>query len=284
MLSAGYGAKAPGIDGGTVNFAASAPPITVTGPNAPVTINYNPVSYTAPTDYATNFVLTDSTLTQHMLVYATGGDKTFDGSATTTLSGLIGNPSGVSLVAGPNSTATFDNAAVGTDKTISFTGYSLAGNNASDFTLAADCCSGSNVLTTTGTISAVTPPVIVPPVIVPPVIVPPVIVPPVIPPVVIAPVIPPVVIAPVVVTPITSNVTVPTTNQPASSEEQPPILAVSPLLTVLPSAELPTVEIYVPPVKVAVPPAAVPVPAKTIVTPQPVVYVPPVYLPKQDRN
>ena len=304
VLSAGYGANKPGIEGGTVIFA---PPITVTGPNAPVTINYNPVSYTAPTDYAKNFVLTDAKLTQHMLVYATGGDKTFDGSNKTTLSGLIGNPSGLSLVAGPNSTATFNDAAIGTDKTITFDGYSLSGLNAGDFALAADCCTG--VRTTTGTISAVVtppvnPPVVVPPVVVPPVnppvVVPPVVVPPVNPPVVVPPVVvppvnPPVVVPPVVVPPVTPPVVVPPVVvppvnppvvvppvviapviQPTPPGKLPPVIVVPPLLTVLPPAELPSVDVSVPPV--AVPP-------KTVVIKQPpVTYVPPVYLPKQDRN
>ncbi|AAZ19629.1 possible heme-hemopexin-binding/utilization protein [Psychrobacter arcticus 273-4] len=230
VLSAGYGATKPGIEGGTVIFAPLAPPITVTGPNAPVTINYNPVSYTAPTDYSTNFVLTDSTLTQHMLVYATGGDKTFDGLATTTLSSLIDGPSGVSLVAGPNSTATFDNAAVGTDKTITFAGYSLAGDNAGNFALAADCCTG--VLTTTGTISAAptggtpttggTPSVVVTPII-----------------------------------------------QSTPPGKLPPLLVVPPLLTVLPPAELPPVEVYVPPV-VVVPPKPVVIPQPPVIYVPPV--------------
>ncbi|TCB50039.1 filamentous hemagglutinin N-terminal domain-containing protein [Acinetobacter sp. ANC 4779] len=270
VLSAGYGANKPGIDGGTVIFAPLAPPITVTGPNAPVTINYNPVSYTAPTDYAKNFVLTDAKLTQHMLVYATGGDKTLDGSNKTTLTGLIGNPLGVSLVAGPNSSAKFDDATIGTDKTITFDGYSLAGLNASDFALAADCCTG--VRTTTGTISAGgVPPVVVPPVT-PPVVVPPVVVPPVTPPVVVPPVVvppvtPPVVVPPVVFTPVI---------QPTPPGKLPPVIVVPPLLTVLPPAELPSVEVSVPPV--AVPPKTV------VVTQPPVTYVPPVYLPKQDRN
>ncbi|OAL86764.1 two-partner secretion domain-containing protein [Acinetobacter terrae] len=266
VLSAGYGAKKPGMEGGTVIFSQTAPKMAVTGSTAPVTINYNPVSYTAPTDYATNFTLTEgSTLTQHMLVYATGGDKAFDGSTTTALSGLIGNPSGVSLVAGPNSTATFDNAAIGTDKTITFDGYSLSGLNAGDFALAADCCTG--VRTTTGTISAGgVPPVVVPPVN-PPVVVPPVVVP---------PVTPPVVVPPVVVPPVTPPVVVPPVIQPTPPGKLPPIIVVPPLLTVLPPAELPPVEVSVPPVVV---------PPKTVVIKQPpVIYVPPVYLPKQDRN
>ena len=266
VLSAGYGANKPGMNGGTVIFAPLAPPITVTGPNAPVTINYNPVSYTAPTDYSTNFVLTGgSTVTQHMLVYATGGDKTLDGSATTTLSGLVGDPLGVSLVAGPNSTAKFDDATIGTDKTITFDGYSLSGSNAGDFALAADCCTG--IRTTTGTISAVVTPPVTPPVIVPPVVVPPVTPPVIVPPVVVPPVTPPVIVPPVVIASVI---------QPTPPGKLPPVIVVPPLLTVLPSAELPSVEVSVPPV--AVPPKTV------VVTQPPVTYVPPVYLPKQDRN
>ena len=270
VLSAGYGANKPGIDGGTVIFAPLAPPITVTGPNAPVTINYNPVSYTAPTDYSTKFVLTGgSTVTQHMLVYATGGDKTFDGSATTTLSGLVGDPLGVSLVAGPNSTAKFDDATIGTDKTITFDGYSLAGLNASDFALAADCCTG--VRTTTGTILAGSvPPVVVPPVT-PPVVVPPVVTPPVTPPVVVPPVVTPPVTPPEVVPPLVTPVI-----QPTPSGKLPPVIVVPPLLTVLTPTELPLVEVSVPPVVV---------PSRIVIVTQPTaLYVPPVYLPKQDRN
>ena len=302
VLSAGYGAKKPGIDGGTVKFDPLAPPITVTGPNAPVTINYNPVSYTAPTDYSTNLVLTSgSTLTQHMLVYATGGDKVFDGSVTTTLSSLIGNPLGVTLVAGSGSTATFDNPAVGTDKVITFDGYSLGGSNADDFTLAANCCAPGSI-TTTGTIKpvvvppvvvppvvvppvvvppVVVPPVVVPPVVVPPVVVPPVVVPPVVvPPVVVPPVVvPPVVVPPVVVPPVVVPPVLPPVYivpplpviQPTPPGKVPPIIVPPPVLIVVPPVEFPTVQVYVPPVEV---PPALP----------PVVYIAPVYLPKQDRN
>ena len=254
VLSAGYGAKKPGIDGGTVKFDPLAPPITVTGPNAPVTINYNPVSYTAPTDYSTKFVLTGgSTLKQKMLVYATGGDKIFDGTPSAELSGLIENPLGVTLVAGPGSTAIFDNAAVGADKTITFDGYSLGGSNAGDFTLAANCCA-PGPLTTTGTISAITPPPgggTTPPPVTPPVVTPPVVVPPL----------------PVI--------------QPTPPGKVPPIIVSPPVLIVVPPVKFPPVQVYVPPVKVA--PVVPPVVYVPPVVP-PVVYVPPVYIPKQDRN
>ncbi|WP_337238132.1 hypothetical protein, partial [Salmonella enterica] len=80
-------------------FAPLAPDAVVTGPNAPVTILYNPVSYATPTNYSGNFVLTGgSALTQRMLVFADGGNKTFDGTTATTLSGLKDSPTGVTLV------------------------------------------------------------------------------------------------------------------------------------------------------------------------------------------
>lgn len=179
VLSAGTAGTGPGVGGGEVIFAPLVPRAAVTGPNAPVTINYNPVAYTAPTNYSGNFTLTGgSTLTQHMLVFAAGGTKTVDGTTATTLSGLKGGPVGVTLVASAASTATFDSADVGTAKSISFSGYTLAGPNAADFTLPVTCC-GPIVAKTTGDVLpavAVVPVVIVPtPVVVVPL---PVVVPP----------------------------------------------------------------------------------------------------------
>jgi hypothetical protein len=153
VLNAGYGGTGPGISGGTVVFDPLAPPAAVTGPDAPVTINYNPTSYTTPTDYLPNFTLTGgATLTQHMLVFASGGDKSFDGTTTTTLSSLKGSPAGVTLVAGAGSTADFDTSGVGTGKSIIFSGYSLGGANANDYALPISCC-GPIVARTTGNIT-----------------------------------------------------------------------------------------------------------------------------------
>ena len=141
-LSAGYGGTGPGAAGGTLNFSPLAPPVSVTGPNAPVTIYYNPVSYTAPTDYSNKFALTGgATLTQYMLVFPDGASRGFDGSTATSFTSLKGSPEGVFLIAGPGATANFDNADIGINKGITFSGYSLGGPNASKFAFATSCCS-----------------------------------------------------------------------------------------------------------------------------------------------
>ena len=38
--------------------------VTVTGPNAPVTVIYNPPSYLTPTDYSGNFTLSSGAVSQ----------------------------------------------------------------------------------------------------------------------------------------------------------------------------------------------------------------------------
>jgi len=142
----------PGLLGGTVIFSALAPLVTVTGPNAPASIFYNPVSYTAPTDYASKFTLTGgATLEQRMLVFPEVS-KPYDGSSSVVFSGLKGNPDGVTLVADPGSTATFDTIDPGTGKTVTFTGYRLVGPNADRYALASTCC-GPIAGKTTGSIT-----------------------------------------------------------------------------------------------------------------------------------
>lgn len=167
-MSAGYGASAPGIGGGTLTFTAASPKVTVTGPDAPAVINYNPVSYTAPTDYSTNFTLTgDATLTQNMYVFASVADKTFDGTTTASLSGgLKDNPLGVTLVAGAGNTAAFETADVGSDKVVNYSGYTLDVTGPNNYVLAVPCC-GPAVAKTTGNIVAALalPPVVTPPVV-----------------------------------------------------------------------------------------------------------------------
>ncbi|UZK65886.1 two-partner secretion domain-containing protein [Sphingomonas sp. M1-B02] len=291
-LIAGGDGTGPGVGGGTLTFAPLSPPVTVVV--APVTINYNPVSYAAPTDFSTNFVLTEgASLTQRMLLFP-NGDKVFDGSASTVLTGfnstaISGIPTGVTLVAGPAASATFSGSAVGSGLGITYSGYSLGGPNAGLYALAGTCC--VSTFATTGTISAapvvippVIPPVVVPPVIppivvppvveppiVPPVVVPPVVVPPVAPPVVVPPVEPPVVVPPIVVPPVIPPVVV------------PPVVVVPPAVVVPPVVVPPVVvppvvvpPVVVPPVVVA-PPVVPPVVVPPVVPP--VVVVPPIVVP-----
>ncbi len=175
VLSADTDGTGPGITGGTVRFAALAPPTTVTA--APVSIYYNPMSYTSPTDYSTRFRLTEgAALSSYMLVFANAAPRVFDGTNTAVLSGLIGNPAGVTLVAGPNAVARYDSPDVGS-RAITYSGYTLGGANAGLYALALNCC-GTAVAHSTGTITATPPPVVVPP---PPLVTTPV-VPPTIPP------------------------------------------------------------------------------------------------------
>lgn len=234
VISADTDGTGPGIAGGTVIFDALAPPVTVTV--APVAIYYNPVSYTQPTDYSTKFTLTEgATLRSYMLVFADGGDKVFDGTTATTLTGLIGNPAGVSLVAGPGASANFDSSAEGTDLGITYTGYTLEGVNAGAYALAVNCC-GTPAAHTTGTISAVV--IVPPPVVLPP---PPVVIVPPPPP----PPPPPGVVPPVVVVP--PGATVPVTDTPVSllvtpGDTPPMMLVVTPAeeeLEELPAQPLP---------------------------------------------
>jgi len=213
LIIAGADGTGPGVGGGTLKFAPLTPPVTVTGPNAAVVINYNPVSYAAPTDFSGFFTLSlGASVVQRMLLFP-NGSKVDDGTTAATLTGFnttatSGLPTGVTLVAGAGSSAVFDSAAVGSNIGITYTGYSLAGANAGQYALAGSCC--VSTFRTTGTITAaavVVPPVVVPPVVVPPVVVPPVVVPPV--------VVPPVITPPVIVPPGTT---------PAPTPVTPPVL------------------------------------------------------------
>jgi len=318
VMIAGNGGTGPGVGGGTVIFAPLTPPVTVTGPNAPAVIDYNPVSYTTPTDYSTNFTLTGgATLTQHMLVFPVG-DKVDDGSTATTLTGfkstaVTGAPTGVTLVADTGATAVFDSATVGSNIGITYSGYSLGGANADLYALAANCCTPG--FRTSGTITAavVTPPVVTPPVVTPPVVTPPVVTPPVVtPPVVTPPVVTPPVVTPPVVTP--PVVTPPVVTPPVVTPPvvTPPVVTppvVTPPVVTPPVVTPPVVTppVVTPPVvtPLAPPPVqlssgsgfspVVGAPRFAVLAggvrmpppPTPVVvaeaYVPPVYPPKQDR-
>jgi filamentous hemagglutinin family protein len=181
-LSAGNAATGPGAAGGSVFLPGPLDPLrpSVTRSSAPATdviITYNPASYATPTDYLPDFIFVGAvTLTQNMLVFPGGADKTFDGTTTATFTGfktsaLSGPVPGGLTLAGAG-TANFDTAAAGVGKTITFSGFTLGGASAG-FALPVACC-GPAVGRTTADI---TPAIIVVPV---PPLVP--IVPPVVPP------------------------------------------------------------------------------------------------------
>lgn len=209
LIIAGSSGTGPGVGGGTLSFAPGTAPVTVTGPNAAAVINYNPVSYSAPTDYSGFFTLSlGATVTQRMLVFP-GSTKVADGTTAATLSGFNGNattglPSGVTLVAGSNASATYDSANAGSPIGITLTGYSLAGANAGQYALAGSCCVAT--FRTTGTITAAaTTPVTTTPVTTPVVTTPVTSTPVTTVPVVVVPVITTPGTTPVVSTPVTST-------------------------------------------------------------------------------
>lgn len=288
-LIAGANGSGPGVASGSVYLPGPADPLrpSVTRSEAPPTdiaIYYNPTSYATPTAYSNNFILVGAVnLTQHMLVYPEVTDKPFDGTTTATLLGFKSTavsgpvPDTLTLVAGSGATATFDTAAVGTDKTVSFSGYSLGGVGADQFAFAVPCC-GPAVSTTTGSIIAATviPPVTPP--VTPPVVPPPVTPPVETPPVVVAPVVPPVVASPIA--------------PPQDLEPWPPVWTPSTppavdrpdyVLTVLSPAPVPpSMLVVVAPPPPPAPPVFVPV-VVPVETP-PEVYQPPVRKPRPERN
>lgn len=286
-LIAGASGTGPGVGAGTIIFAPLAPPTTVTV--APVTINYNPVSYAAPTDFSTRFVLTEgASLTQRMLLFP-NGNKVFDGTNTAILSGfnttaVSGVPAGVTLVAGPGATATFDSSAVGSGVGITYSGYSLAGANAAQYALAGSCC--VSTFRTSGTITPAPvpppPPVIPPPVVTPPIVTPPVVPPPVVPPVVTPPVVvvppaPPPVIVPPVVPPVVAPP--PPVTPPVVPPPPPVTPPVVPPPVIVPPVVVPPVTPPVVPPPVIVPPVAPPVVVPPVAPPVTPPVTPPVVPP-----
>jgi hypothetical protein len=268
-LNAGTNGTGPGIAGGTVQFTAGTF-ATVTGPAgiAPISIVYNPTSYLTPTDYTGNFTGTGGPVVSRMLVFPAGGDKAFDGTTLTTLTGLKGLPAGVTLVAGPGNVANFDTPAVGVNKTVAFTGYTLGGPNAAAFALATNCC-GPIVSRTTAAITPavlVVAPIVVPPVVVAPgAVAPVVVVPGVVAPIAPVGAVPEMGFVPGVVMTAMPFVGLPGLNLVSEGVAMPPVVVVQ--ATPVP-----------PPVRLAPPVAPPPV----IVPPPP--YVPPVFVPRPDRN
>lgn len=150
------GPDATGIGGplgGTVFFGPGVL-YTVTAPGTAITIDYTPNSYADPlTNYSGNFIGTASTfLTTHMLVFAQGNNKVYDGNTTASLS-FRGTPTlggDVTLIPG---TGNFDTKDVGDGKLITYTGYSLGGADAAKFALWASCSAVAGSGTTTANIT-----------------------------------------------------------------------------------------------------------------------------------
>ena len=158
-LSAGNAATGPGVAGGTVSFTVGTKiALTKAGANPlAVNVDYNPVSYTAPTDYLPLFTLVGtSPLVQRMLVYPGGANKVFDGTTTAVftsfqpdINGLVPGGGGLTLAGG--GTANFANTGPGLNIPITFSGFTLAGPNAANFALPIGCCGA--ITRTTGTIT-----------------------------------------------------------------------------------------------------------------------------------
>jgi filamentous hemagglutinin family protein len=161
VLSAGNGATGPGAAGGTVVMNPLFP-AAVTRSAAPavdITVDYNPSSYATPTNYAPNFTIVGAvTLNQRMLVFPDGATKVFDGTTAAVFTGLKGNPANVTLAGA--GTANFDTAAVGLNKIVTFSGFSLAGTDAALFALPGTsiCCAPAVQRTTGNITAAIVPP------------------------------------------------------------------------------------------------------------------------------
>ncbi|MDO8788398.1 MAG: filamentous hemagglutinin N-terminal domain-containing protein [Sulfuritalea sp.] len=171
-LIAGANGTGPGAGTGTLTIAPRADPAEIT--RAPVNIYYSPVSYAGvQPDYSTgvSFANPGDPHTQYMLVFPDGANKTFDGSTATTFTGLKGNPAGVTL--NPGAIPNFDTAAVGDNKTVNFTGWTLTqgpivtGGVSTNYALATSCCGPAGGKTIANITAA--PPVVppVPPMAVP---------------------------------------------------------------------------------------------------------------------
>jgi len=139
----GSGAGVAGL-GGTVVFGAGVL-YTVTGATPAITdvnIYYTPTAYNAPQNYLANFTGTASTFVNtHMLVFAQGVNKVYDGNTTAALA-FKGTPTLGGVVTLVPGTATFDSKDVAANIGITYTGYSLGGLDAGLFALWAACVPG----------------------------------------------------------------------------------------------------------------------------------------------
>ena len=169
-LNAGNGGTGPGPLEGTLRISPGTSN-TVSGAvgDSPINIFYNPTTYLTPTDFSGFFTGDgNNPVVSRMLVFPEV-TKNFDGGTTAVPTSLKGNPANVTLIAGPGAIATFENATAGTNKIVTFSGYTLGGPDANRFALPSNCCSPI-VQKTTGTIRPAVVPVVIPGVI--PVVVP----------------------------------------------------------------------------------------------------------------
>ena len=146
-------AAVPGLIGGTVVFT-TATPYTVNGPvPLEVTVDYTPASYATPTNYSTNFTGDGAaSLRSHMLVFAQGNNKPYDGSRDATLS-FRGDPTLGGIVTLVPGTGLFDTKDVGNGKPITYAGYSLGGTDSAKFALWAACTAADGSGTTSANIT-----------------------------------------------------------------------------------------------------------------------------------
>ncbi|MBV5335527.1 hypothetical protein JZU48_00430, partial [bacterium] len=123
-LIAGLDGKGPGVAAGTVRLIGA-----LASPN--ITLRFNPDGYARTSAELAHYpALADA----KAWVFAQGESKTYDGTNTASLSfkGAPADGGAVTLVSG---TAAFATKSAGTEKTITFNGYSLGGADAGKFAL-----------------------------------------------------------------------------------------------------------------------------------------------------
>lgn len=127
-LIAGLDGSGPGVAGGTVNTGAA-----VASPN--VVIRFNPNSYVnTAREIASYGARVAGILDAKAWAFVQAKDRVYDGTTGTVLT-LAADPSVSARVMLVPGTAAFDSRAAGANKTISFTGYSIAGQDANQFAL-----------------------------------------------------------------------------------------------------------------------------------------------------
>ncbi len=127
-ILSGLNGSGPGSSSGTVSISAA----VTTTEGAPTTIYYNPSSYQDGTGVFAG-AIDGLAPTEIMWLYPEAEDKVFDGTTTANFIGLRGNLDGIDVALAGSGTANFNNASVGNNKPITFTGFSLDGADAGNF-------------------------------------------------------------------------------------------------------------------------------------------------------